>query len=121
MSNVKLSKSAASVTDNDTNNNNNGHVTVAHTSYRDATASDVVKDQPERSMNWEKTQQSTVTMVYHTIHYCRWMIDDSWLIIDYGTFRLAPIVVTNEDDIDGLSIVAVDELLSLDRISDTYI
>ena len=49
------------------------------------------------------------------------MIDDSWLIIDYGTFRLAPIVVTNEDDIDGLSIVAVDELLSLDRISDTYI
>ena len=51
MSNVKLSKSAASVTDNDANNNNNGHVTVAHTSYRDATASDVVTDQPERSMN----------------------------------------------------------------------
>lgn len=51
MSNVKLSKSAVTVTDNDANDNNNGHVTVAHASFRDATASNVVTEQPERSMN----------------------------------------------------------------------
>ena len=68
--------------------------TLSNTSYRDATASDVVTDETERSMNWKQTQQSTVTMVCDTIHYYRWMIDDSWLIIDYGAFRLTPIVVT---------------------------
>jgi hypothetical protein len=80
---VKLSKSAATVADN-ANDDNNEHVTVAHThtSYRDATASDVVTDETERSMNWEQPQQSTVTMVsnhyqYRTIHYYRSMIDDS--------------------------------------------